>query len=269
VTDNMADIEVRNDSSPLKYATILPNMAEDDLDPYEYRLLSHYTRWYNDGRPHREGIRDTAEACQMSVAKVRSTRKELAKLGYITFEPSTEAERRQGIAGTITVVDRWLENMQRFSNDDRKPVQNSTHPPVSNMIDKREVKKEQKKKIAASGEPLNSEKNAHVQLCEALMRKFGLEPELIWKSKSKGQYTAASAEMRGQGLDIEDIPAYWQFLPTVNGGNSITIGAVTKHAHEYAAKKKAASQPVAQRVEAIEWTLDQFVVHPGVTHGNQ
>ncbi len=137
----MTDIEFRNDGSLLKYQHTLPNMAEDELDPFQYRLLGHYIRRYNDGKPHREGIRETAEVCQMSIGKVRSTRKELAEFGYIAFAPATEAERRQGIAGTITVVDRWLENMQRFSNHEGKGVQNSTQGGVQNSIDKREGEK--------------------------------------------------------------------------------------------------------------------------------
>ena len=39
-----AGTKVTNEAPPGKYFTMLLNMADDDLDPFEYRLLGHYIR---------------------------------------------------------------------------------------------------------------------------------------------------------------------------------------------------------------------------------
>lgn len=126
----MSDNSTIQDEAPArKYFTQMLNMAEDDLDPFQYRLLAHYIRWY-ENKPYPESIRQTAKATKMGVNKVQSTLDELSQLGYLEVYRPTAAEARNGATITIKVVDRWLENINRYQ---RKPVSNPIHP-VSNSI---------------------------------------------------------------------------------------------------------------------------------------
>lgn len=101
-----------------KYFHIMLNMADDDLDVYEYRLLGHYIRV---GETF-EGTRTTAKKTKMSLGKVVSTRNALETKGYIRMEkPETQAETVK-----IFIIDRMAENVARFSKEcspDEHPVQ--------------------------------------------------------------------------------------------------------------------------------------------------
>lgn len=92
-----------------KYFHIILNMADDDLDVYEYRLLGHYIRV---GLTY-EGTRTTANKTKMSVGKVVSTRNKLEEKGYITMQkPETQAD-----TVIVTIVDRMAENVARYSKE--------------------------------------------------------------------------------------------------------------------------------------------------------
>lgn len=98
-----------------KYFHIILNMADDDLDPYEYRLLGHYIRV---GVTF-EGTRTTARITKMSVGKVVSTRNTLEAKGFIRMEkPESQADTVR-----ITVVDRMQENITRYCSPDEHSVQ--------------------------------------------------------------------------------------------------------------------------------------------------
>jgi len=100
-----------------KYYHIMLNMADDDLDPYEYRLLGHYVRvgkcW--------ENTRTTAKKTQMSAGKVSMTRDTLHSKGYINVE------YRGKDTCLVTVIDRMAENVARYQN------QRSPHEHVHDM----------------------------------------------------------------------------------------------------------------------------------------
>lgn len=102
--------KVQSESSPHRYFTMMLNMAEDDLDPFEYRLLAHYVRWSSAG-PICEGIRTTATKCKMSTTKVKKVRETLASAGYLSITPPP----KKGAATVITVLDRWAENTLRYT----------------------------------------------------------------------------------------------------------------------------------------------------------
>lgn len=118
----MMDKQNTIDSSDLrKFRTELPNMADDDLDPFQYRLYAHYKRvcGANTGECY-EAVRTTAEKTRMSNEKVISTRQWLADNGWIAIEPRAK--------GTflITIIDRWEENFVRYSEQSKaKTVRNS------------------------------------------------------------------------------------------------------------------------------------------------
>lgn len=106
-----------------KYFHLMPNMYDDDLDPYEYRLLGHYKRvgvsW--------EGTRQVAEKCKMSVGQVSKTRKSLAaknllKVEMLTRKKLTERGLVQDIDPddkveicVVTVVDVTEQNVSRYA----------------------------------------------------------------------------------------------------------------------------------------------------------
>lgn len=115
-----------------KYFHMMLNMAEDDLDPFQYRLLGHYLRWAGHGGMMPEGIRDTAKASKMSVDKVRQAREQLETLGYLHLKIPTKEEQKKGLSVEVVVVDRWLENIQRFHKGVRNSAQGNEHKGVLN-----------------------------------------------------------------------------------------------------------------------------------------
>jgi hypothetical protein len=102
--------EHRNDGWQGKYFHVMLNMADDDLGPFEYRLLGHYIRVCgaeSDGICF-QSVRNIAQATQMSIPKVIEARKTLQAAGWIrVVEQSNKSHR-------ITVVDRMEENIKRY-----------------------------------------------------------------------------------------------------------------------------------------------------------
>ena len=156
--DEMQEI---SGQSPHKYFHMMLNMADDDLDPYQYRVLGHYLRKVGHGGTAQEGIKQTAKICRMSINKLRSTRTDLVKLGYLEVKEPTEAEQAQGIAARIVVVDRWVDNINRYAKTEAdstpvsnmtpgsaQPISNMTPPPVSNVTPLEEQLEEQGEKNA-------------------------------------------------------------------------------------------------------------------------
>lgn len=94
-----------------KYFSQVLHMADDDLGPYEMRLLIRYMRVA--GRSGRcwEGIRATAEVTQMSTGMVTKTRNRLEELGYI------KVKHRKDDTCIIAIVDRWAENIARYAHE--------------------------------------------------------------------------------------------------------------------------------------------------------
>lgn len=120
-----------------RYFHIMLNMADDELDPYEYRLLGHYVRV---GTTF-ESTRTTAQKTKMSVGKVASTRQALVIKGYIEI---TKAEGQETLS--ITILDRMLENVSRF--DERSSGEQSVH-----QVNKKGRKRSSGEQERSSGEP--------------------------------------------------------------------------------------------------------------------
>lgn len=106
---------IRHESNPYRYFTMMLNMADDDLNPHEYRLLGHYVRWAGHGGSQQESIRQTAKVTRMGKSTVDKTRDALEAKGYIKVVKPTEDERKDGVATQVIVVDRWAENIARYS----------------------------------------------------------------------------------------------------------------------------------------------------------
>lgn len=134
-----------------KYRHEIPNMADEELDPYQYRLYGHYKRR---GRCF-ESIRETAKATRMSPPMVIKTRNWLRDHGWITVE-----EQENSDTLLVTVVDRWQENFTRFSGHQVERgghvVEQGDHQVESGdhqVESKKEpIKKEHIKKVSPSGD---------------------------------------------------------------------------------------------------------------------
>lgn len=104
-----------------RYRTEIPNMADDELDPFQYRLYAHYKRVCGaDGGECFEAVRTTAEKTRMSNEKVISTRQWLGDNGWIELEKRAKGTFR------ITIIDCWHKNTVRYSErSNRNTVRNS------------------------------------------------------------------------------------------------------------------------------------------------
>lgn len=149
----MSKTRVVNQAPYHKYFTQMLNMAEDDLDPFQYRLLAHYVRWTGHGGKSDESIRQTAVASKMSPNKVQAALSELECLGYIKVDRPTPEEARQGKPINVTVLDRWADNIFRYqavsnmTQENSQAVSNMTQGGVSYMTHlKEQGNKEPKKK---------------------------------------------------------------------------------------------------------------------------
>lgn len=98
---------INNDGAAKKYFHIMLNLADDELNPFQYRLLGHYVRVGE----CTEGTRTTAKITKMSVGMVVKTRRELAQMGYIALtEPKSDTDTVH-----VTIVDRWAENIANYA----------------------------------------------------------------------------------------------------------------------------------------------------------
>ncbi len=193
--------EIVDDGDLRKYRTEVPNMADDELDPYQYRLYAHYKRVGNCC----ETVRTTAEKTRMSVTKVIETRDWLALNGWISVTV------RSNTTMNIRVLDRWPENFKRYSEKRQAGVPNMEQG-VPNMESKKEpIKKEpvqKTKTLSASAEKRGPLLDAIVEaggLDGALQQSYRIAggiskklpaqttPEAIkravswWHSKNKGK----------------------------------------------------------------------------------
>ena len=125
---NTENQNVQNDGKPHKYFHIIPNMADDDLNPYEYRLLGHYIRvgdcW--------ESTRTTADKCKMGVGTVAKTRRKLEQKGYVKITEPEQHDKGNGKTVLVQVIDRWADNIQRYAGAQNKPPECSPDEQATN-----------------------------------------------------------------------------------------------------------------------------------------
>lgn len=144
---------IRDDGQMGKYFHQMLNMADDDLDPYEYRLLGHYVRVCGRGGSCWEAIETTAHVCKMSVGMASKTRRRLAELGWISLTPG----RNNSL--TVRLIDRMSDNVQRYkpSPGESKPSSHEGKPsPHESKPSPGEAKNNSSKKTSSKK---NSSKN--------------------------------------------------------------------------------------------------------------
>ena len=104
------------------------NAWEDELDPFQYRLLGHYARVAGEDGQCWEGVRKTSKRCKMSREKVISTRDELAKMGLIhVYRPSRDDHKSTLV---IRVNYDWIANIRKYENgrNSERAGRDSVHP---------------------------------------------------------------------------------------------------------------------------------------------
>ena len=92
------------------YFSMMPNMLDDLLDPYQYRLYAHFKRVCGEHGKCWQSTETIAKVCKMSTGKVSEAKQELAEMGLITI---TEKARKNGgwPYHHIKVVDIWNRNI--------------------------------------------------------------------------------------------------------------------------------------------------------------
>ncbi len=145
-----------------KYRTEIPNIADDDMDVFQYRLYGHYKRVCGAaGGECFESVRTTADKTRMSPTKVIETRQWLAENGWVEIEKTVNSTVH------VTITDKWSDNFQRLSvpnmeqrvpnMEQRVPnMEQSNAFSVPNMESKKEhnTKKELNKKRVLSAKAL-------------------------------------------------------------------------------------------------------------------
>jgi DnaD/phage-associated family protein len=115
-----------------KYFFFMLNMADDDLDVYEFRLLGHYRRkcgFYN--KPCTESTATTAKKIGgMSQGKVSETRHALASKGWIVLMDAKNNAKH------VILIDRMAENIARYSKPSPGETAQNQPSPHEGMIDK-------------------------------------------------------------------------------------------------------------------------------------
>jgi len=67
----------------MDYVHFMPDKAEDELDPFEYRLLARFIRLESEGISKWQGFRQLAIDTKMSVNKTRDAYKSLVDKGFV------------------------------------------------------------------------------------------------------------------------------------------------------------------------------------------
>ena len=90
---------------------IVPNIADDELDLYEYRLYGHYVRVCGEqSAACHESTRATAAACGFSAGAVAQVRRRLAEKGYIRLHEAADLAGQKRVVVELLDDDIWQRN---------------------------------------------------------------------------------------------------------------------------------------------------------------
>lgn len=139
------ELQIVSGSHDWKYVHTLLNIAEYELDPFQYRLLGHYVRtipFIEAGLKKPESLRDTSKICKMSVDKVKTARDQLVEMGYIIILKQPDGnDKAAGSGARIHIADRWADNVthseehiRNIVQGSQEPVRDSVHAPLVRNI---------------------------------------------------------------------------------------------------------------------------------------
>lgn len=181
----------------------VPNMADDDLDIYSYRLYGHYRRVIgNNGSYCDESIRELAATCGISTGKVSEARRDLEKKGLIRVEDVPGPGR--SIAGSrVYLVDVWAQNAARYRRQDAdQDVERETPPTPSSH-----------EQGCSSGERGCS---WHEQGCSPGERSINNQNRSTTRGKTNNHHHRDSKSPQSPGAlppsPIDDDTSQWEFI---------------------------------------------------------
>lgn len=113
----MTDQRVIGGDHSRKFFAMIPHMADDDLNLWEYRLYGHYVRICGEKGQCDETENTTRNRCGISRQKLREARDSLAAKGFITIvqRGTPNAKGKKGTPTIIEINDIWLANATRYS----------------------------------------------------------------------------------------------------------------------------------------------------------
>lgn len=128
----MVAVEQLTDAPKHSHFMMIPNMAGDELDPFEFRLFAHYTRvcWQNAGECW-QSVKTIHEATGISLGMITRSRKSLEAKGYIAVTIPDGKSRNRGEAINVIIVDRWQENAARYGKVDSPDEQGVSHSEIA------------------------------------------------------------------------------------------------------------------------------------------
>lgn len=269
----------KNEGPASKYFTLMLNMADDDLDPFEYRLLGHYVRvcGAEDNGVCYQTIRVVAATTKMSIPKVIAARNALLEGGWIKVEERANKTHR------ITIVDRMKENVMRYSvqnleqtdespsgdQDIERGDQNIDHgdqyPAYEEEHTKKNTKEEPKEQktmpephgpgAQESTTPPRPDQALFGAICDA----FGFRAEAITKT-IRGKINTAVGELLETNATPEDMASFKMWLDAhaqKNKWGEFTVSAMPKYWTLFDAEHHAPA-PAPLHIDYGDQTQDQI-----------
>lgn len=230
----MTKTRVTNNAPTHKYFTTMLNMADDDLDPFQYRLLAHYIRKSGHGGSIDESVRETANLTKMSTVKVQKARNQLEAAGYIEVKRPSKARARKGETVHVTILDRWAENINRYNKKavsdltqdtaegvlkiTQQPVLEITQPtrePVLNITREEKNNKNNKKKNTEE-QDFRIEWELYADYGCALLKAFNIDCNFQRPSEMPRSalvnYLDTAKELKPAGATLEEIPMLHRYV---------------------------------------------------------
>lgn len=237
--------EITHEGGPRQYFHTMLNMADDDLSPYEYRLLGHYINrgvcW--------EAVRTTAKITQMSAGMVVKTRNALVDKKWIKTLPHDKDTIK------IIVLDRWAENIARYSK--RSPDEHGVHGVNGSVHGVKQTITIEEESITKTIKP---PKKLSLISQAVLSGRFGITYTGPGEGYTKTQAGVLSDEDRWhkeKGRSPEDVTAFYQWLDreTPRQFWPHNKGAINRKYGEWESMPtRVAAQPQPVRVEAQDFS---------------
>ena len=239
--------QLQDDSDLRKYFATIPHMADDDLDPYQYRLYGHYKRVCGQDGECWESVKTTATKCKMSTGMVTKTRNELQEMGYIKVSKG----ETENSTCTITILDRWAENMTRYSKRSQSEQDvHTVNASVHTMKQRRTLKEEPFKKETDSGERRATPSSTKTKTPPDPNSPYGVYEQLetVQRGINKGATLKEAKALLQAGFKVDEIVECAKWIMTEDWhsrqGNPLNPLEITRKIDNW----KAQNQPSTTKV---------------------